>query len=315
MFAGGAGESVDATLEGSGRRAKCAMGSRRPVRPRVRAGGERRARRDRQLRGDVDEQDPRDFFISRLLGASYPATERARARHSPVARRTWHRRRRVTRPRSLRRATHRDRRSRSTLTEWRCASLDARRPSPPQPPAPRASPSDARRWRRPPRSSPVADASAPPRAPPGPTPRAARTPFAWSPHRPTTLAAPCAPAPWLTSPTPPRRCEPAGTRSRTSRPGGRSTGRTTRPSAPRNRSTRPSPSSTPSTCSRTPGAPPSDAPARAPIVLPVPPPDPTTLTLNRPVPSSSSLPPRSQRRGSPRGPPRGIHRHRHHRSV
>ena len=188
--------------------------------------------------------------------------------HLPVARRTWHRRRCVTRPRSLRRATHRDRRSRFPLTEWRCASLDARRPSPSQPPAPRASPSDARRWRRPPRSSPVADASAPPFAPSGPTPRVARTPFAWSPPRSITLAAPCAPARWRTSPTPPRRCEPAGTLSRTSRPGGRSTGRTRRPSARRNRSTRPSPSSTPSTCSRTPGAPPSDAPARAPIVLP-----------------------------------------------
>ena len=266
-------------------------------------------------RGDVDRRARGIFFRGRRAHLILHGGEgRARARHSPVARRTWHRRRRVTRPRSLRRATHRDRRSRSPLTEWRSASLDARRPSPPQPPAPRASPSDARRWRRPPRSSPVADASAPPRAPPGPTPRAARTPFAWSPHRQTTLAVPCAPAPWLTSPTPPRRCEPAGTRSRTSRPGGRSTGRTTRPSAPRNRSTRPSPSSTPSTCSRTPGAPPSDAPPRAPIVLPVPPPDPT-LTLNRSVPSSSSLPPRSQRRGSPRGPSRGLHRHRHHRAV
>ena len=44
------------------------------------------------------------------------------------------------------------------------------------------------------------------------------------------------------------------------------------------------------------------------------PPSPT-LTLNRPVRSSTSLPSRSQRRGSSRGPPRGIHRHRHHRAV
>lgn len=80
MFAGGAGESVDATLEGSGRRARCAMGSRRPVRPRVRAGGERRS-----PTGAVTSTGERAGFffavVGRILSCMGAKGARARGTH------------------------------------------------------------------------------------------------------------------------------------------------------------------------------------------------------------------------------------------